>query len=421
MQITINAEAPANKSVIGMLRAGALYRVTDAPPSSLIQIKGWYMFTLGYRSLDLVQEGIIMDQRSHLQGLRKFLMAFLGTTVLCYVMLFMKTPYYVYMPGTVDDIHSMVMLGIKTEERKGAFYLTTVYMGNANWFSVMAVPFDKNKELRPKQAVLQGRTVKEYEQRQDYVMLHSQSDSIQAAYKEANVPYQLQSQGIMVLSAIEGYDAAAVLQPGDRLVSLNGMPMSSAAELQSQMEGRKPGDEIEVVYERKGRSVQTKLILGASRRDETVPQLGISAADLLAVVAEDPKLQVTIQAGNIGGPSAGFMFAMEIYDRLQPEDWTKGYRIAGTGSIKPDGAICSIGGIRQKIAAAEKAGVDIFFTPTDKQPPDCNLAAPAANASDASDQAKKIKANIRIVPVNTLREAIDYLSTLPNKNNEPLG
>jgi Lon-like protease len=421
MQTTINAEAPASISVIGMLRAGALYLVTDAPPSSLIQIKAWYMFTLGHWSLDLVQEGIIMDRRSHLHGLRKFLMAFLGTTVLCYGLLFMKTPYYVYMPGTVEDIGSMVKLGDETGEREGAFYLTTVLMANANWFSVMAAPFDKNKELRPKQTVLQGRTVKEYEQRQDYVMLHSQSDSIQAAYKEADIPYKIQPQGIMVLSTLEGYDASKVLQPGDRLVSVEGMPVSSVAELQGRMIGLKPEDELEVVYERKGRSVQTRLILGASRKDEAVPQLGISAADLLAVVADDPNRQVTIQAGNIGGPSAGFMFAMEIYDRLQSEDWTKGYRIAGTGSIKPDGAICSIGGIRQKITAAEKAGVDIFFTPTDKQPPECNLAAPAANASEAADQAKKIKANIRIVPVNTLHEAIDYLRALPSKNDAPSG
>ena len=74
----------------------------------------------------------------------------------------------------------------------------------------------------------------------------------------------------------------------------------------------------------------------------------------------------------IGGPSAGFMFSLEIYNQLTKEDLTKGYEIAGTGTISPDGTVGRIGGIEQKIIAADKAGADIFLAPNENGEKDSN-------------------------------------------------
>jgi Lon-like protease len=351
-----------------------------------------------------------------MRGLKRFILAFLGTAVLLYAMLLVPTPYYVYMPGTVEDVGPMVKLERPNGNgRQGTFMMTTVLVGHSNWMSVFMAAFDPSKELRAKETVLQGRTEQEYEQRQGYVMLHSQSDAIQAAYKQANIAYQIKSLGVMILSVSKGYRAADVLTPGDKLLALDGEKVENAAALQKLIRARKPGDVVHVQYQRQGIVEKTDIELGASSTDSSATVLGISPADMLAVRAGDPAMQVSIEAGEIGGPSAGFMFALEIYDRIESEDWTKGYRIAGTGTISPNGAICAIGGIRQKIAAAEREGVDIFFTPTDKQPPECNLIAPVANATDAKDQAEKIGAKLQIVPVGTLSDALDYLRNLPIK------
>jgi Lon-like protease len=351
-----------------------------------------------------------------MRGLSRFALAFLGTAVLLYAMLLVPTPYYVYMPGTVEDVGPMVKLGeLKETERQGSFLMTTVMVGQSNWLSVFLAAFDPSKELRKKETVLQGRTEKEYEQRQGYVMLHSQSDAIQAAYKLANVAHRIQSQGVMILAVSQGYGAAETLKPGDKLLTLDGEKIDSSETLMDLIRARKPDETVHLSYQRRGIVEQADVKLRASSKDASVAMLGITPADMLAVRSEDPAKQVSIEAGEIGGPSAGFMFALEIYDRLQPEDWTKGYRIAGTGTITPQGDICAIGGIRQKIAAAEREGVDIFFTPTDKEPPECNLAAPVANTSDARDQAEKLDAKLQIVPVRSIVEALDYLRALPVK------
>ena len=75
--------------------------------------------------------------------------------------------------------------------------------------------------------------------------------------------------------------------------------------------------------------------------------------------------KVTVHSDEIGGPSAGFMFSLEIYNQLTKEDLTKGYKIAGTGTISTDGTVGKIGGIEQKVVAADKAGAEIFFAPNE--------------------------------------------------------
>ncbi|HJV30720.1 MAG TPA: S16 family serine protease, partial [Bacillales bacterium] len=110
----------------------------------------------------------------------------------------------------------------------------------------------------------------------------------------------------------------------------------------------------------------------------------------------------------IGGPSAGFMFSLEIYNQLTKEDLTKGYQIAGTGTIASDGKVGPIGGIEQKIIAADKAGAEIFFAPNEE-------GSKHSNYRDALKTAKDIGTKMKIVPIDTFDDAIKYLNTLHNK------
>jgi PDZ domain-containing protein len=118
--------------------------------------------------------------------------------------------------------------------------------------------------------------------------------------------------------------------------------------------------------------------------------------------------KVTVKTDEIGGPSAGLMFALEIYDQLMEEDFTKGYKIAGTGTIDSKGAVGPIGGIDQKIVAADKAGAEIFFAPNEKGISDSNynLAVKTVNEIDSK---------MKIVPVDLIDDAINYLQKLPMK------
>ena len=72
---------------------------------------------------------------------------------------------------------------------------------------------------------------------------------------------------------------------------------------------------------------------------------------------------ITITVGNIGGPSAGMMFALGIIDKLTPMNLTGGKFIAGTGEITASGEVEPIGGIQQKMVGARDAGATVFLTP----------------------------------------------------------
>jgi PDZ domain-containing protein len=110
----------------------------------------------------------------------------------------------------------------------------------------------------------------------------------------------------------------------------------------------------------------------------------------------EPPFPVTIQAGNVGGPSAGMMHALAIIDTLTPGEMTRGHIIAGTGTIQFDGSVGSIGGIRQKVVGAEAAGAEYILVPE-------------GNYEEALTAERE---SIGIVSVATLQDAIDFLATL---------
>ena len=121
--------------------------------------------------------------------------------------------------------------------------------------------------------------------------------------------------------------------------------------------------------------------------------------------------EIEIRTDNIGGPSAGLMFALEIYDQLTKEDLTRGYRIAGTGTLAPDGKVGRIGGIEQKVIAAHKSGAEIFFAPKE----DGEQGIGELNYEAALRTAKDIGTDMKIVPVASFDEAVRYLEELPPK------
>ncbi len=114
--------------------------------------------------------------------------------------------------------------------------------------------------------------------------------------------------------------------------------------------------------------------------------------------------ETNIEAGAIGGPSAGLMFSLEIYNQLTEGDITKGLNIAGSGSIDEDGNIGRIGGIKQKVVAAENSGIDVFFAPDDD-------LGEISNYEEAMEAAEDINAEMEVVAVKTFDDAITFLES----------
>lgn len=363
----------------------------------------------------------IRQRRRRLQTGTRIAITALLIAALFYFLFLMPLPYYIFMPGSAEELRPMVSVKQGAAPEKGTFMLTTVGVTDANVVGYIAAQFNSKYELYLKSAIRQnGESEKEYSQRQAYSMHASQSSAIQAAYNKLGIPYQMETDYIEVLQVKAGLPAADVLQAGDIIVSVDGKPVRLYDELRGMLDSKKAGDTIELAYKR-NQVTRTATIALAELPSESGQQagkagLGIVLAQMISVKADQPEKQVEIKAGDIGGPSAGLMFSLEIYNQLAGKDITKGYRIAGTGEIDAQGHVGVIGGIQHKVVAADREKADIFFAPKDLVPKEGEKFAPVPNASDAKRQAEAIHTKMTVVPVGTIDDALAYLESLPPKS-----
>ncbi|MGN7383310.1 SepM family pheromone-processing serine protease [Paenibacillus sp. SAFN-117] len=344
-----------------------------------------------------------------------------GVIVFC-LLYFIPLPYYIYKPGSAENVRPMIEIKQGGQPESGSFMLTTVGVSDSNLIGYLYAKWSDIHELRPKEEVhRKGETDREYNKRQEYNMTTSQSNAIQAAYKKAGVPYRIENTGVIVLQVLQNMPAYKILQAGDLIEDVDGHKAAAASELTAYLQSKAPGEEVRITF-RRGTETRTETLkLAELPADEGTQDgkprsgLGVTIGTLQEVKPEDEAKQVTVKAGNIGGPSAGLMFSLEIYNQFVEEDITKGYQIAGTGEIDSDGNVGVIGGIQFKVVAAHRQGADIFFAPEDLLPGPGEAFKPILNATIAQEQAEKLKTGMKIVPVKTMDDALEYLKSLPPK------
>ncbi len=319
--------------------------------------------------------------------------------------MFYTLPYYVSKPGMAKELGPIVTVedGYKDE---GNFMLTTVRMGRANIYSYLEAKIRKYEEIYPLDMILYKKeTEEEYNVRQLHLMAGSKQNAIEVAYRHAGLPVHYQYNGIYVMQVIPTMPADGKLQAGDRIFKVDGQQLPSSEKFIDYVGKKQAGDKVTLTYLRNKSTNTVTLTLKPFKEDPKKIGIGISLVDDKEIIV-DPKVKV--RTDEIGGPSAGFMFSLEIYNQLTSVDLTKGYQIAGTGTIEVDGTVGPIGGIEQKIVAADKAGAEIFLAPNEKGAKDSNYRAAVKTARD-------IKTKMKIVPIDTFEDGVSYLEKLPNK------
>ncbi|WP_239254643.1 SepM family pheromone-processing serine protease [Listeria ilorinensis] len=327
---------------------------------------------------------------------------------------FIPMPYYITKPGSADELEPLVSVKGHPETVKGSFSLVTVAQSPANIYSYVASKFLPYHEIEKDDEVkYEDESDEEYNVRQMYMMNESKNNAIQVAYKAAGQQVEVEYNGVYVLSVMDDVPAAKYLHAGDLIKAVDGNEFKSSEEFIKYVKSKKAGDKIKVDYVHDKKHESAEIELTTIDKKGTVG-IGITLVDDQKVTT-DPK--VDIDSDKIGGPSAGLMFSLEIYSRFQDEDITKGYQIAGTGTIDPDGNVGRIGGIDQKVVAADKAGADIFFAPDDTITKDMKKEDPTieSNYDLAKKTAKEIDSDMKIVPVKTFQDAVDYLERLEKK------
>ncbi|MGN7763845.1 SepM family pheromone-processing serine protease [Paenibacillus sp. 22594] len=325
--------------------------------------------------------------------------------VILYVAVFMNTPYIVYQPGSASEVAPMIQVQNADKDEKGTFMMTTVSASYANVALLVASVFNSNAEVVLKETRLGDKTEQEYAAEQVYYMNSSQSYAVQAAYHAADIPYKDVVDYLYVFSVpVTGNQEQ--FKPGDKIISVEGQTIPDPDALSKLLSTRKIGDPAVVVLQREGKKVEETVKLVEVKNQQTgvvKPGLGVVIGAVQKVKPEMEGKMVSFVNTDVGGPSAGLMFTMEIYNQLTPGDLTKGHRVAGTGTIDPDGKVGAIGGVKHKIVAADRKGAEIFFVPVQ-------------NYEEAKAKADKIGTDMKLVPVSTLADALKYMQELPVKS-----
>jgi len=202
---------------------------------------------------------------------------------------------------------------------------------------------------------------------------------------------------VYVSSINDGSSAQGVLKAGDQLVALNGVKVTTQPEVMAVMTKVKAGSTIPVEYKRDGKTATANL------KTQAVQGRDGSAIGVDITIDTDAPFQVKIDLPDIGGPSAGLMFALGILDMVGPDNLTGGTFIAGTGTIDAFGNVGPIGGIPLKMLGAVRAGATVFLSP-------------ASNCAEA--KAHK-PSGLQLIKVTTLNDAVQALETLRSGGTPP--
>lgn len=328
--------------------------------------------------------------------------------IICILFLhFYQLPFYYSQPGGAKVLEEVIKVEDGFED-EGSFMLTTVQMGKANVFFYLWAKLSPYRSIYPEEQLrYDGETDEEYQHRQLMAMSTSKEAATIVAYEHADKEINYEYHGVLVTALIEGMPAASVLEIGDRIKQVDGVDVKTADELIERLQGMSQQDTVQLTVEREEETTIYDLGFTPFPEQLGAPKgrvgIGISSPVTDRELWMEP--EVSINTSQIGGPSAGLMFSLEIYNQLTEEDLTKGYQIAGTGTINEEGVVGRIGGANQKVVAADKAGAEYFLAPNEG-------GAENSNYQEALAAAKDIKTDMKIIPIDTFEEAIDFLESL---------
>jgi PDZ domain-containing protein len=201
--------------------------------------------------------------------------------------------------------------------------------------------------------------------------------------------------GAEVAALIDGMPAVGKLRPTDVITAVDGTPVSSPSQLRARMRGVHPGQTVRLTVRSTNGLRTVSLATVPDPHDRSRPLVGVIVDQAADVHLPFP---VTIDPGNVVGPSAGLAFALEIMEKLG-RNVDRGYRIAATGELELNGDVLPIGGVKQKAVEAHASHVDILLVP----------------AGENAQQARRYAGNVRVIPVKNFQQALRTLATLPER------
>ncbi|AXH97663.1 YlbL family protein [Ornithinimicrobium avium] len=293
--------------------------------------------------------------------------------------------------GTIDGSPIIsVEDDLRTYPTGGDLYFTTVILDGSPGTKVTAwewltARFDPALSVYQRQDVFPSDvTAQQVREQNTELMEHSQEDAAVVGLRAAGITVP---EEIVVAQVIADAPADGVLHVDDQILSVEGERPTDTETVRETLQDVQPGDSAAITVLRGGKKVDLEV---PTKRDE---QTGRTIVGVYLAPRYEMPYTVTIDAGNVGGPSAGLMFSLAVYDTITEGELTGGHAFAGTGTISGQGIVGPISGIPQKMYASERAGAELFLAPVDN----CDEVAGAEPDG------------LTVVPVATFEEALGFV------------
>jgi PDZ domain-containing protein len=303
---------------------------------------------------------------------------------------------YILLPDRAHPVAPLVdVKGGKDPAGPGGIYFVDVFERRASLFESLFPWIHKGSTLVPAKLIVPpGVSDKAVRQADLRAMSISQRVAAAVALKRLGYRVVARPSGVIVAALDNSSHAVGKLRAADVIVAVNGVRTPTIARLRAQLAPVKPGQSIRLEI---SRGVATRHLQVTVKTIADGKRAIVGFAPEQAAEIQLP-LKVAIDAGNVGGPSAGLAFALEVMEELG-RNVDRGYRVAATGQIELDGTVTPIGGVKQKTFGVRKANADVFLVP----------------AGDNAREAKRYADGLRVIPVKNFPQALRALATLPRK------
>jgi PDZ domain-containing protein len=303
---------------------------------------------------------------------------------------------YIFLPDRAHPVGPLVSVpGKKSPRDGGGIYYVDVFVRKASWLERLFPGLREGATIVPA-SVIQAPGVSEKAQRTEDLRAMSRSQEVAAAVALRALGYKVTARptGVLIEDVARDAPAAGKLFPTDVIVNVDGRRVRTTKDLRAILGSRRAGTTFRIVVQRGGALTRVSVKTIADPSQAGRPILGIFPGQAASVRLP---INVRIDAGDVGGPSAGLAFALDILE-LFGRDVDHGRRVAATGEIELDGSVTPIGGVEQKTIGVRKAGIHVFLVP----------------AGENAAEARRYAHGVRIVPVKTFQQALRALATLPS-------
>jgi PDZ domain-containing protein len=310
-----------------------------------------------------------------------------------FVLWLVPSDSYIFLPDRAHPVDPLVQVQGGKKAEGGGIYFVDIFVRKASLFERLWPGIHEGAELVPKSALLApGVSESQRVEADAREMSRSQEIAAAVALRAAGYDVKANPTGALVEQVASDAPAAGVLLPTDVIVSVNDQKIRSPADLRRAIGLQRPGSSVRLVVRRgKGLTPLTVRTI-ADPHDAKRAIIGVFVAPAASIKL--PR-KIKINAGDVGGPSAGLAFALDILERLG-KDVDHGRRVAATGEINLDGTVGPVGGIAQKTIGVRNSGIRVFLVP----------------AGDNAAEARRYADGVRIVPVHSFRQALRSLATL---------